>query len=297
MTVPRVSIDSFPKRPSSRPVNGRLGVCRSRLDSVGSLKSAAQRAKGRAVPRLLDPVADTRGRFPAFRNRPFVQVCNATRIGCPPMGRSFNREVQPLLEAEPFPTLRTVNEIQSVAMTRAMMIALALGTGATAPAPRPKPAGLLTPVASGQLGGIVAVLQYEVVRPDRREVAFTFLAGSVSGAKLPEEVQVRGRDGGQLHLSAQEGADCTLSAVEIVPAPDGHAAVVSAVRRFSPVLSENDYSAPAPMEVQVYRPVHGKEPGESSIVLRPAGAPVITPALCDAATVRRAMLTAARKIQ
>ena len=156
------------------------------------------------------------------------------------------------------------------------------------------PKGLVTPVASGRLGGITAILRYAIARPDRRETAYTFLTGSLFGSGLPEEVQVRGPDGSPVHLTSQQGADCDLSAVAILPGSAGGGAVISAARRFSPVLSENNFSAPAPMEVQVYRPTRGGGPGESSIVLQAAGAPVVTRALCGAADVRQAMLSIAR---
>ena len=152
--------------------------------------------------------------------------------------------------------------------------------------------GLVTPVAFDRLGGIAAVVRFEIARPDRRETVYTFLTGSLSGKQVPAEVQVRGPDGRQLRLTAQEGADCTLSAVEISTIPTGRGSVISAVRRFSPVLSDNDSSAPAPMDVQVFRPVRRGAADESAIVLEAVGAPVVTRALCGAAETRRAMLTA-----
>lgn len=178
---------------------------------------------------------------------------------------------------------------------RTIVIALALGAPAISVAEAQVALrGVVTPLAAGRLQGVGSIVRYAVARPDRREVAYVFLAKERAAGDLPEEVQVRGAKGEPVHLTAQQGADCTLSAVEVVTPPAGRGSVVTAVRRFSPVLSDNDYSAPGPMDIQLYRPVRGGEPGQSSYILQAIGAPTGTPPLCGAADVRRAMLLAAK---
>ena len=184
-----------------------------------------------------------------------------------------------------------------MALSRVTIIALLLGGADVAEAQQLALKGMVTPLAAGYLGGITAIVRYTVARPDRGGIAYTFVTGSLASSEPPREVQVRGSHGEQLHLTAQEGADCTLSAVQVLTTPSGRGVVISAVRRFSPILAENDYSAPAPMEVQIYRPVQGGDPGESPIILRATGAPVVTAALCDGTQVRRAMLAVARSVR
>ena len=138
------------------------------------------------------------------------------------------------------------------------------------------------------------MLRYSAARPDRAETRYLFLTAG-SGHDLPEEVQVIEPGGAQVHLSDEDGADCTLAHVEIVPGP--RPAVVSAVRVFSGDLRTIDQSQPAAMAIQVYRPTPGRDPGDSQVVLRAAKAPARSGPLCKLPDVRAAMLRAAATVR
>lgn len=171
----------------------------------------------------------------------------------------------------------------------AALAALAALGGSVALAATP---AFVTRYTPAQLGGIDSVLRYTVARPDREETRFVFLSAPEAG-KLPEEVQVVDPGVELVQLSDEQGADCTLAHVEVMTGR--RAAVISAVRVFSAKLEDNDLSAPGAMDIQLYRPRAGEDPGESRIVLRASGPPKRSAALCDLPAIRRAMLAIANK--
>ncbi len=137
-------------------------------------------------------------------------------------------------------------------------------------------------------------MRYATARPDRSETRYLFLTGG-SEHGPPEEVQVVELGGAQVHLADQDGADCTLAHVEVIAGP--RPAVVSAVRVFSDDLRTMDQSQPGAMVIQVYRPMHGRDPGESQVVLRAAKTPTRSSALCTLSEVRDAMLRVAASVR
>lgn len=146
-----------------------------------------------------------------------------------------------------------------------------------------------THFAPSEFGGVTRVLRYDVAQPDRSETAFLFLGPPGALGAPPEQVQVVGKGGEAVQLSDVQGADCTLERVWIRTAGRGGPEVVHAVRTFSGNLATDVASEPAAMEVSVFRPVRGGEPGDSAVILRLVGAPVRTRPICSAADVRREM--------
>lgn len=149
------------------------------------------------------------------------------------------------------------------------------------------PAPFLTRYTPAQLGGIGSLLRYTVAHSSRAETRLVFLSPPDKGAP-PEEVQVIDPGYGQVHLADIDAADCTLAHVEVVTG--AQPAIIAAKRVFDPVLENNVQSESMPMDVQVYRPAPGEDPGDSAVVLRASGPPIRTRALCALADIRRAML-------
>ena len=144
-------------------------------------------------------------------------------------------------------------------------------------------------LAPSQLGGVTRILRYAVAQPDRSETALLLLAEPTTRGGAPEQVQVVGVGGEQLQLSDTQGADCTLERVWIRLAGEGGPEVVYARRTFGGDLKADVQSDPAAMEVSVFRPRPGAEPGDSAVVLRLAGPPRRTRPVCAAADVAREM--------
>ena len=141
----------------------------------------------------------------------------------------------------------------------------------------------------GALGGVTHVLRYAVAQPDRSETAYVFLTSALAPGGLAEQVQVVGRGGEALQLSDTQGSDCTLERVWIRERGQGGPQVVYARRTFSGDLKTDDTSQPAAMEVSVFRPVRGAEPGDSAVMLRIVGAPRRSRPVCRARDVRGEM--------
>ena len=144
-------------------------------------------------------------------------------------------------------------------------------------------------LAPGALSGVTQILRYAVAQPDRSETAYLFLAAPRAPAGPPEQVQVVGRGGEALQLSDTMGSECTLERVWIRARGQGGPDVVYARRTFSGDLKADDDSQPAAMEVSVFRPVRGVEPGDSAVVLRIVGASQRSRPVCSARDVRGEM--------
>lgn len=146
---------------------------------------------------------------------------------------------------------------------------------------------LVARLSPAMLGGVTMVLRIGVARPDRAETRYVFLTGAATGREPPQEVQVVGPGEAPVMLADEEGADCTLSHVEIVTGPKP--AVLAATRVFEGRLGDADQSRPAPMEIATFRPESGGDPGESAVVLRQRMPSVRTAPLCRLADVVRTM--------
>lgn len=153
----------------------------------------------------------------------------------------------------------------------ASLLAFACAMAASPSAVRPT--GFDTRFGPRQLGGVTRIVRYLVPQPDREQTAYLFLAGEGTATSPPQEVQVIGKGGELLHLSDTQGADCALEHVRVYALPGGGAEIIYANRGFSGRLGAFANSDPAPMEVSVFRAGPARDPGDSDVVFRLAGAP------------------------
>ncbi len=139
----------------------------------------------------------------------------------------------------------------------------------------------------GTMGGLETVLRYRQARPDRTDTAIVFLAHAGRDG-IPEQVEVLGPTGDQVHPVDSEGADCVLERTALVRR-NGSVELVDAVRVFDAASLRAGYSTAAPFDLQVYRLGVGDDSIESGLVFRVAGRPVRSPPLCSERSVQQAI--------
>ncbi len=145
------------------------------------------------------------------------------------------------------------------------------------------------------MGGIRKVIRYLEARPDRTDTAIIFL-GQPGPGGVPEQVEVLGPTGDQVHPVDSEGADCVLERTALIR-QSGIVAFIDAVRVFDQASMQAGYSSAAPFDLQVYRLEKGDDPTEPSLVFKASGKVERTTPLCSAASIQQAIVKAASAVR
>ena len=140
---------------------------------------------------------------------------------------------------------------------------------------------------AGTMGGIATVLRYRQARPDRTDTAILFLAHADRDG-IPEQVEVLGPTGDQVHPVDSQGADCVLERTALIRR-NGAVMLVDAVRVYDAANPGTGYSTAAAFDLQLYRLGAGDDPVDSSLVFRAWGRPVRSPPLCSERSVQQAI--------
>ena len=156
-----------------------------------------------------------------------------------------------------------------------------------APAQQVAPERFIQRFPVGTMGGIETVLRYRQARPDRTDTAILFLA-HVDRDGIPEQVEVLGPTGDQVHPVDSQGADCVLERIALIRRNDG-VILVDAVRVYDAANLQAGYSTAAAFNLQVYRLGVGDDTTDSSLVFRASGRPVRSPPLCSERSVQQAI--------
>ena len=148
--------------------------------------------------------------------------------------------------------------------------------------------GAVTRFGANQLGGIRVITRTEAVRPDRREIDYQLLAEPADATSMgaPEQIQVLGPHGVPQSLADIDGADCALQRF-VVLRSGLQVALITAERGGDPAMA--DLSSPALVDIQVYRPQEGGDPGESSPICVAEGDAHHAGPLCETKTMQQAI--------